>query len=200
MILDIALCINVARAHLSLSTMPSDIFEAISPKFVRTRTPNSHVEVRRPISAHGENYMTSLANSPIESIYNKSTSAVMSNNSTFKWFQTTVRVCQRRISSRFFPWGKPRRMHCISSLALLQSEGGKQTKTNALHIFIGTIAVGGWETNQDECIAYLHWHYCSWRAGKNPTISTSLQDPNKNFHILWGTFKCVIKYLTRRLT
>ena len=46
-------------------TTPSDIFEAISSKFVRTRTPNSHVEVRRPISAHGANYMISLANSPI---------------------------------------------------------------------------------------------------------------------------------------
>ena len=46
-------------------TTPSDIFEAISSKFVRTSTPNSHVEVRRPISAHGANYMTSLANSPV---------------------------------------------------------------------------------------------------------------------------------------
>ena len=53
------------RVQLSLSTTPSDTFEAISSKFVRARTPNRHVEVRRPISAHGANYMTSLANSPI---------------------------------------------------------------------------------------------------------------------------------------
>ena len=48
-------------------TTSSNIFEAISSMFVRTRTPNSHVEVRRPINAHGANYMTSLANSPIGS-------------------------------------------------------------------------------------------------------------------------------------
>ena len=48
-------------------TTQSDIFEAISSKFVHTRSPNSHVEVRRPISALGANYMTSLANSPIKS-------------------------------------------------------------------------------------------------------------------------------------
>ena len=64
----IALCINVARANLlsiNLTTL-SDTFEAISSKFVRTsRIPNSHAEVRRPISALGANYMSSLANSPI---------------------------------------------------------------------------------------------------------------------------------------
>ena len=44
---------------------PSDTFESISSKFVRTRIPSSHVEVLWPISAHGANYVTSFADSPI---------------------------------------------------------------------------------------------------------------------------------------
>ena len=45
-------------------TTPSDSFEAISSKFVRTRIPNSHVVVRRPISAHGANYNDVIGEQP----------------------------------------------------------------------------------------------------------------------------------------
>ena len=45
-------------------TTPSDTFEAISSKFVRTRIPNSHAEGRRPISAHGANHNDVIGEQP----------------------------------------------------------------------------------------------------------------------------------------
>ena len=45
-------------------TTPSDTFKAISSKFVRTRIPNSHVEGRRPISAHAANYNDVIGEQP----------------------------------------------------------------------------------------------------------------------------------------
>ena len=45
-------------------TTPSDTFEAISSKFVRTRIPNSHVYGRRPISAHWANYNDVIGEQP----------------------------------------------------------------------------------------------------------------------------------------
>ena len=51
----------------SFSVTPSDTFEAISSKFVRTRIPNSHVEGRRPISAHGANYNDIIGEQPYSS-------------------------------------------------------------------------------------------------------------------------------------
>ena len=45
-------------------TTQYDTFEAISPKFVRTRIPNSHAEGRRPISAHQANYNDVIGEQP----------------------------------------------------------------------------------------------------------------------------------------
>ena len=50
-------------------TTPSDTFEAISSKFVRTRIPNSHVYGRRPISAHWANYNDVIGEQPYCSMY-----------------------------------------------------------------------------------------------------------------------------------
>ena len=69
--LDISICIYIycdSRYNAMYKRCPGTSFSVRRPiyskpsKFVRTRTPNSHVEVRRPISAHGANYMTSLEN------------------------------------------------------------------------------------------------------------------------------------------
>ena len=45
-------------------TTPSDTFEAISSKFVRTRIPNSHVYGRRSISAHWADYNDVIGEQP----------------------------------------------------------------------------------------------------------------------------------------
>ena len=52
----------------SFSVTPSDTFEAISSKFVRTRIPNSHVEGRLPISAHGANYNDVIGEQPYKAV------------------------------------------------------------------------------------------------------------------------------------
>ena len=129
--------------------------------------------------------------------YNKSSSAVVSNSNTLKWFKTTVRGRQSR----------------ILSLSLFNNFL-EQTKTNALEGLVGTVAVGGWKQFlkfeddihdlivgskenlhllQGDWLTYTLWYGMKIRTETSNDTVTTRKDKTLHHILDWMERRCMVE-------